>query len=62
MQANVKNADVVQKRYFLDPDGNRLEIYYEMSGALRGDKNFELAVSCAGEPLPDWLSERWPSS
>jgi hypothetical protein len=35
--------------YFLDPDGNRLEIYYEMPGALarfpegRGDQNRELA-------------------
>jgi catechol-2,3-dioxygenase len=53
--------------YFLDPDGNRLEIYYEMSGALqrfpegRGDQNFELAVTRAGELLPHWLSERWPS-
>ena len=54
--------------YFFDPDGNRLEIYYEMPGALarfpegRGDQNRELAVSEAGEPLPAWLSERWPSS
>jgi catechol 2,3-dioxygenase len=54
--------------YFLDPDGNRLEIYYEMPGALarfpegRGDQNRELAVSTAGEPLPAWLSERWPGS
>ena len=63
-------VDHVNQRsiYFLDPDGNRLEIYYEMSGALqrfpegRGDKNVELAVSRAGEPLPDWLSERWPPS
>lgn len=63
-------VDHVNQRsiYFLDPDGNRLEIYYEMSGALqrfpegRGDQNFELVVTRAGEPLPDWLSERWPSS
>ena len=54
--------------YFFDPDGNRLEIYYEMPGALarfpegRGDQNCELAVSSAGEPLPAWLSERWPRS
>ena len=63
-------VDHVNQRsiYFRDPDGNRLEIYYEMSGALqrfaagRGDKNVELAVSRPGEPLPDWLSERWPAS
>jgi hypothetical protein len=54
--------------YFVDPDGNRLEIYYEMPGALayfpegRGDQNRELPVSSAGEPLPSWLFERWPSS
>jgi hypothetical protein len=54
--------------YFADPDGNRLEIYYEMPGALarfpegRGDQNRELAVSNAGEPLPAWLSEQWPGS
>jgi catechol-2,3-dioxygenase len=53
--------------YFQDPDGNRLEIYYEMPGALqrfpdgRGDQNSELAVTRAGEPLPNWLSERWPN-
>lgn len=53
--------------YFSDPDGNRLEIYYEMSGALerfpegRGDRDYQLAVTRAGEPLPSWLSERWPS-
>ena len=51
-----------------DPDGNRLEIYYEMPGALarfpegRGDQNFELAVSGTGEPLPAWLSEKWPTA
>jgi hypothetical protein len=54
--------------YFVDPDGNRLEIYFEMPGALvrfpdgRGDQNRELAVSGVGEPLPAWLSERWPDS
>jgi catechol 2,3-dioxygenase len=53
--------------YFQDPDGNRLEIYYEMPGALqrfpdgRGDQNSELAITRAGEPLPNWLSERWPN-
>jgi catechol 2,3-dioxygenase len=54
--------------YFADPDGNRLEIYYEMPGALarfpdgRGDQNRELAVSVVGEPLPAWLAESWPRS
>jgi catechol-2,3-dioxygenase len=61
-------TDHVNQRsiYFSDPDGNRLEIYYEMPGALtrfregRGDQNRELAIRGAGEALPDWLSERWP--
>jgi catechol 2,3-dioxygenase len=54
--------------YFSDPDGNRLEIYYEMPGALarfpegRGDQNCELPVSDAEDPLPAWLSEHWPRS
>lgn len=53
--------------YFADPDGNRLEIYYEIPGALarwphgRGDGDEQLPVTTAGEPLPTWLSERWPS-
>jgi len=63
-------VDHVNQRsiYFSDPDGNRLEIYYEMPGALarfpegRGDQNRQLAVSGAGEPLPVWLSEQWPRS
>src|SRR5262245_32301330 len=52
--------------YFSDPDGNRLEIYYEMPGALqrfaagRGDNDQALTVTRPGEPLPDWLSERLP--
>ena len=52
--------------YFFDPDGNRLEIYYEMPAALqrfpdgRGDNDGELTVSRPGEPLPPWLSEPWP--
>lgn len=52
--------------YFSDPDGNRLEIYYEIAGSLerfadgRGDRDEQLAVSRPGEPLPAWLSEAWP--
>jgi catechol 2,3-dioxygenase len=52
--------------YFSDPDGNRLEIYYEIPGALarfaegRGDQNRELPVSGTEESPPAWLSERWP--
>ena len=44
--------------YFADPDGNTLEIYYEMPHALeifadgRTDEDEALAVSGAGEPLP----------
>jgi catechol 2,3-dioxygenase len=61
-------VDHVNQRslYFMDPDGNRLEIYFEMSGALahfpdgRGDRDYQLAVSRPGEPLPSWLSESWP--
>ena len=63
-------VDHVNQRsiYFADPDGNRLEIYYEMTGALqrfpegRGDGDFVLPVSRPGEPLPEWLSERWPAA
>lgn len=60
--------NVTRSIYFADPDGNRLEIYYEIPGALarfpegRGDQNYELAVSRSGEPLPAWLSEQWPRS
>ena len=51
--------------YFAYPDGNRLEIYYEVPGALerwpdgRGDGDEPLAVTTPSEPLPAWLSERW---
>ena len=61
-------ADHVCQRsiYFADPDGNGLEIYYEMPGALtlfpngRGDEDDVLPLSAAGEPLPQWLVEDWP--
>jgi len=52
--------------YFRDPDGNGLEIYYELPYALelfpngRHDDDERLAVSRPGEPLPAWLSETWP--
>jgi catechol-2,3-dioxygenase len=53
--------------YFADPDGNTLEIYYEMPHALelfrggREDHDEVLPVSRRGEPLPDWLLEDWPA-
>jgi len=61
-------ADHVCQRsiYFADPDGNGLEIYYEMPGALglfpngRGDEDEVLALSKASDPLPAWLAEEWP--
>jgi catechol 2,3-dioxygenase len=52
--------------YFSDPDGNTLEIYYELPHALelfqggRGDEDEALPVSRPGEPLPQWLIEDWP--
>lgn len=52
--------------YFADPDGNRLEIYYEMADALkvfpdgRGDRDDALPVTKPGEALPAWLDEEWP--
>jgi len=52
--------------YFDDPDGNRLEIYYEMPNALqvfptgRHDEDTKLEVTGPGEPLPSWLFEAWP--
>jgi len=63
-------TDHVSQRsiYFADPDGNRLEIYYEMPDALaryvgsgRGDQDAPLAVTGPGEPLPAWLDEDWPA-
>jgi catechol-2,3-dioxygenase len=44
--------------YFADPDGNTLEIYYELPHALelfpegRDDHDEALKVSGSGEPLP----------
>lgn len=52
--------------YFTDPDGNGLEIYYEMPNALalfpngRGDEDERLPLSGPGETLPAWLTEDWP--
>jgi catechol 2,3-dioxygenase len=52
--------------YFADPDGNTLEIYYEMPHALqlfeggRSDDDEALPVSGRDDPLPAWLSEDWP--
>ena len=52
--------------YFADPDGNTLEIYYELPHALqlfpdgRNDEDEALQVSGPSEALPDWLLEDWP--
>jgi catechol 2,3-dioxygenase len=52
--------------YFADPDGNTLEIYYEVPHALelfadgRSDEDEALPVSGKGDPLPRWLFEDWP--
>src|SRR5207244_5840904 len=52
--------------YFNDPDGNGLEIYYEMPRALelfpngRGDEDEALPLSRRDDPLPQWLTEDWP--
>ena len=54
--------------YFSDPDGNGLEIYYELPYALqlfpdgRGDEDEQLEVSAPGEPVPAWLFEQWPGA
>ena len=62
-------TDHVSQRsiYFADPDGNRLEIYFEIPDALkryevegRGDNDVPLPVTKPGEPLPAWLDEDWP--
>lgn len=61
-------TDHVSQRsiYFNDPDGNRLEIYFEVPDALRryaiqnrGDEDVPLEVTRPGEPLPAWLEEDW---
>ena len=61
-------TDHVSQRsiYFNDPDGNRLEIYFEVPDALkryaiknRGDEDVPLEVTRPGEPLPAWLDEDW---
>jgi catechol-2,3-dioxygenase len=61
-------TDHVSQRsiYFNDPDGNRLEIYFEVPDALRryavqnrGDEDVPLEVTRPGEPLPAWLDENW---
>ena len=64
----LRATDHVSQRsvYFADPDGNSLEIYYEMPKALeaftdgRGDEDAPLPLSRKGEPLPAWLLEEWP--
>jgi catechol 2,3-dioxygenase len=52
--------------YFRDPDGNGLEIYYELPYALqifpngRNDVDENLEVGGPDDPLPAWLVEPWP--
>ncbi len=52
--------------YFSDPDGNTLEIYYELPHALelfpggRTDTDEDLTVGGPDDKLPDWLLEDWP--
>src|SRR5260370_25343557 len=54
--------------YFTDPDGNDLEIYYEMPNALslfpngRGDEDERLPLSGPADPLPQWLAEEGPGA
>jgi catechol 2,3-dioxygenase len=67
--AIMRAANHVNQRsfYFSDPDGNVLEIYYEMPYALelfangRSDEDEALPVSGPGEPVPQWLLEDWPA-
>jgi catechol 2,3-dioxygenase len=61
-------TDHVNQRslYFYDPDGNGLEIYFELPCALelfpdgRTDTDQRLPVGGADDPLPDWLQDDWP--
>jgi catechol 2,3-dioxygenase len=52
--------------YFKDPDGNALEIYYEIPESIdlfwggRTDADEDLDVSGPDDPLPAWLLEDWP--
>jgi catechol 2,3-dioxygenase len=52
--------------YFRDPDGNGLEIYYEMPCSLqifpngRNDVDEVLEVGGPDDPIPAWLEEQWP--
>jgi len=52
--------------YFLDPDANTLEIYYELPDALelfpggRTDHDEDLPVTGPDDALPAWLLEDWP--
>jgi hypothetical protein len=54
--------------YFRDPDGNGLEIYYEIPYALqvfpngRSDQDEELEVGGADDAPPAWLFEDWPGA
>jgi catechol-2,3-dioxygenase len=53
--------------YFADPDGNVLEIYYELPHALelfaggRSDDDEALPASGPNDPIPAWLVEDWPA-
>ena len=66
----LRAVDHISQRsvYFTDPDGNGLEIYYEMPNALslfpdgRGDEDQRMKLSGKGEPLPAWLLEDWPDA
>jgi catechol-2,3-dioxygenase len=52
--------------YFHDPDGNGVEIYFELPMALqiypngRHDIDAPLPVGGPDDPIPSWLDETWP--